>query len=71
MSDSEFTSNNLIVSGEYGTRYPPYYFLMPSYWKPRKTAERKRSINMTQRAFSHEEDIEPVPQGMEDNVAMR
>ncbi|XP_035824811.1 ATP-binding cassette sub-family A member 5 [Aplysia californica] len=61
-----------VVPGEYGTRYPPHYFLMPSYWCPsRDQGEKTRLIDMRQRTQSHAVDIEPVSQEMEENMAMR
>ena len=61
-----------VVPGEYGTNYPPYYFLMPSYWScGKKQNDQKSAVDMQRRSQSHSDDIEPVSTDVEETVAMQ
>ncbi|CAL1534216.1 unnamed protein product [Lymnaea stagnalis] len=60
-----------VIPGEYGVRYPPYYFLQYSYWCPPKHTGEMTKLVSPRRSISQTADVEPVPREMEDKVSMR
>lgn len=61
-----------VLPGQYGTRYPPYYFLMPSYWRHRKpNGDEMFKEIQNFKAPTTTEDVEPVSKELEGSMAIR
>lgn len=65
-----------VFPGEYGQRKSPLFFLKPSFWRGLSQAEAKRKPSLFRGMSSVREDepqadVEPVPDSMLENLAIR
>jgi len=54
-----------VVPSSFGTKLPPWFFLMPSYWSPSRPDAQKRTEERAQ------DGVEQLPPESEEKVAIR